>query len=312
MLAVAGALLCAPASALELYDSFDKRRLQSSHWHSGWISPHALDVRRYISNGALNLRLLGVGDETTQAGRTVSINDVAFVDSVATDLRAVEMLVVVNEASAKSCSVDGNPSLARFRHWGRWFNDGSSSGPGDETGDFHSFIEVRKVAGQSENEIRFYAYRCTDSSCSSYNSPVTGSTWLTDVPFGTTVKLRTSLDLEAGTISFKAAVRNKPAVSRTFDYTSLVSAVQAPANPSYSHLLQARIEAANCSVDARKLPTALIDASVLRVRVERAQGAISETLPDSATGSEADGTDAPVGDDAPTTMAPAGSQSSGS
>jgi len=265
--------LSLPATAMELYDSFDSRLLKPALWNSGWVSPHALDVQRYIDSGSLRLGLLGVGSQDAETGRTIALNDVAFPEAVAVDLRTVEMTVVLNKTSAKSCKADGTPSYARFRHWGRWFNDGSSTGPDDETGDFHSFLEIRKVAGAEANEIRFYAYRCLDSDCTTFESPITGSTWLADAPVGTPVKLRTVINEDSGVIRFKAVVKDRAPVSRSFDFSSMVSVVKPPSKPGYAHVLQARVDAANCDVSARKLPTGLIDASIQQIRIRRAASA---------------------------------------
>jgi len=299
-----------PATAMEVYDSFDSRLLQPTRWNSGWISPHALDVQRYVDNGSLRLRLLGVGTKSAESGRTVSLNDIAFLDDTAVALRSVEMTAVLNKAHAKNCSVDGTPTFARLRHWGRWFNDGSSTAPDDETGDFHSFIEIRNVAGRVQNEIRFYAYRCLDSACATFESPITGSTWLDDVPVGTLVKLKTTINEAAGTIKFKANVKNQAPVSRTFDFSAMASIVKPPSTPGYAHVIQARVDAANCNVPERKLPTGLIDASIQKVRIQRATQASESTgdgMPDTVTTDSA-----PEVDDGPPVFAPVSSTGSDS
>lgn len=67
-------------------------------------------------------------------------------------------------AIASHCAANTNKGSARVRITGEFFNDGSSSGPGDATGDMFSEFAIRK---DSDNALYFNAYlfRCGDSQC---------------------------------------------------------------------------------------------------------------------------------------------------
>ena len=72
--------------------------------------------------------------------------------------------VTVTAALAEGCPANASATRARAQLHGAFFNDGSSTGAGDRTGDIFAIIEKRR-ASPAANTIRALVNRCIDPQC---------------------------------------------------------------------------------------------------------------------------------------------------
>jgi hypothetical protein len=67
-------------------------------------------------------------------------------------------------ALAEACDANPTPSRPRARIFGAFFNDGSSNGPDDETGDVIATIQM-VLDSSAGREISLSVFRCADALC---------------------------------------------------------------------------------------------------------------------------------------------------
>ena len=173
LLAVAFGFLAAatpsPAQPVfTLYDDFKK--FDAAKWRGFDFQPGAAapvqETSRLLVKGKAQLFLLNWGSEA---------DDTGFSGSGATRLRhphpelihGMQAEITVVQATAQGCVENPNQATALAEIQGQFFNDGSSSGAGDQTGDVRARLRKRVGSSLNDRTIQLSAFRCNDHDCNS-------------------------------------------------------------------------------------------------------------------------------------------------
>jgi hypothetical protein len=152
---------------LTLYDNFDSPPIDPARWHGSQNQPGAsapmTETSRQIVEGKLHLKLVDYGETTSDVGiapsgiQALRVNDPSSVTAMQAD-------VTVQNAVTQACAANASTGQARAGIFGTFFNDGSSTGPNDETGDIGVLFELRQRSGGTKI-IRASITRCEDRGC---------------------------------------------------------------------------------------------------------------------------------------------------
>lgn len=154
---------------LVLYDNFNGKRIDPSKWQGGEFvipgAPHAETARR-IEDGKLELSLTSYGTTLSDSGTAGITNTRLQVTSPAA-VTTLQAAVTVMSATVNGCAANMmTATRARANLFGSFFNDGTSPGPGNLTGDIRATLhKVRdSILG---DRIEAFLNRCTNAACSS-------------------------------------------------------------------------------------------------------------------------------------------------
>ena len=199
MVMLLGALLLlgypnASSAQLVLYDDFSTGLIDPAKWSgfeaTGGPASPTTEVARQIVSGGLQMRLSQYGRSDTDAGGARGATILNVVNPV--PITTLQANVTVNNAKIQDCLVNFGPGTASAGIIGLFFNDGTSGGPSDQTGNIGAALrQVRDAFGN----FTFLGTitRCTNPDCST--ASVVGSapfaaTWA----LGETHKLRLTWD----------------------------------------------------------------------------------------------------------------------
>jgi hypothetical protein len=152
---------------LVLYDDFNVKPINPAKWFGseGQFGPGApnTETTRKIANGQLKIDL-------TTWGRTDSDSGIAGISAARlrfsnpTPITTIQADVTVKSVKVVGCAFNNTPTRAFAVINGAYFNDGTSPGPGDVTGDIiGAILKVRdSLAG---DRIEAIIWRCTNATC---------------------------------------------------------------------------------------------------------------------------------------------------
>jgi hypothetical protein len=158
---------------LVLYDNFNSALINPAKWFGSQSQPGAAapmtETSRKIVEGQLLLQVTDYGDNTSDTGRAPTGTQSLRVNDPST-VTAMQARVTVQGAVAQACSTNtGTTGQARAGIFGDFFNDGSSTGSGDETGDVRaSFLLTQQSDGTKI--ILASVTRCTDAGCDNFTT----------------------------------------------------------------------------------------------------------------------------------------------
>jgi hypothetical protein len=152
---------------LVLYDNFDSGPIDPAKWHGsqnqpGPSAPMTETIRRIVT-GQLQLQVVNYGETTSDVG-TAPLGIQALRVNDPSSVTAMQAKVVVQSAVAQACAANASTSQIRAGIFGSFFNDGSSTGPDDETGNVRVLFELRQQSGGTRT-IRASITRCDDPGC---------------------------------------------------------------------------------------------------------------------------------------------------
>lgn len=142
----------------------------------------------------------------------------------------LEATATVLAAKAEECAANGTSSSARAQTIGGYFNDGSSGGAGDRTGDIVVIFELRKD-GDGGNRIVASVNRCTEATCpfsTAIVAPGNPSVFTTSWAVGTPVTLRTVWETENDRFRFVLDPGSAGAEARFISYAGIVTDASPP------------------------------------------------------------------------------------
>jgi hypothetical protein len=216
------------------YDNFNSGALSPARWSTQQQGTGGLELVREIRNGRLLMeyRVLGMID----TGQITSINRLNF--ELGRNLTALRFDITVRDVSVLGCSDPGgniSRSFAGFN--GTLFNDGSSSGSGDATGNFGAFLFVERRSDSEEPPEMLHViagtFRCLNNGCSRVEDVQED---LGTVTIGEEVSLQMVWDELNSQIRFR---KNRDAVVRVRYEGSVARRIN-------GRTLQIRGDAANC------------------------------------------------------------------
>lgn len=153
------------ATELALYDDFSGPEISPDKWggfegFTGSFDPNT-EAKRFIQFGKLHV------DLTTYGGVASSSNGLVgrfgLVVANPAPITAIEASVTVKRASFQDCADNPTPSRAIARIIGAFFNDGSSTGPSDRTGNI--LAGIQKHLDLNGNHFVAFVDRCPDAGC---------------------------------------------------------------------------------------------------------------------------------------------------
>lgn len=174
-LGVVGFLLMGPTrgqashEGFAVYDDWSAPTLRSDRWRGFETTGGAQEIQREVSGGRLHMRYRIEGRTTSNSGRSGSANILSpanptAIDQIEADFRVASMVLTgcaLNPTA--SVVIPAQLQLARF-------NDGSSTGPGDRTGNRIAEILLRRRSDTTDADgiLRVVGRmgRCTNSACS--------------------------------------------------------------------------------------------------------------------------------------------------
>jgi len=165
-----------------LYDNFSTGVIDPAKWqgfvNEGTFAGPTEEAHRMADSGALRVRLVSWGDDATDTGSVRSGNGVNIVQlgtpggsGFITGLKAKVTVLSADAQDCPSNAETANPSLARTQVIGTFFNDGSSTGSSDRTGDILAVFELQKRKDGS-TLLLAEINRCTNAACSPGSTPI--------------------------------------------------------------------------------------------------------------------------------------------
>ena len=171
---------------LVLYDDFNTKPINPAKWFgtensTGSLSPDTEEARK-IAKGQLemDLTMYGRTDSNTGVAGNATHNLHHTNPSAVTTIQAD---VTIKSVAVVACASNPSPTRARGQMGGAFFNDGTSPGAGNRTGDI--FAGIQKVRDTSLGDrTELYIARCTNSGCTA-NTTLTSTlftaVWVTGV-----------------------------------------------------------------------------------------------------------------------------------
>ena len=153
---------------LVLYDDFAGPLINPDKWFgteaTGGAGNATSETERFVKSGQLILGLGQYGLSNSDSGRSVGRVRLQFPNSGPLTTIQADLTVAGVEIGTCPTNTDSAATGAAFII-GQYFNDGTSSGAGDVTGDVQA--TVQKLADSAlGNVIRGVVLRCSNSSCS--------------------------------------------------------------------------------------------------------------------------------------------------
>ena len=254
-----------PAVALEpllLYDHFNAPEIDPGKWigtesFAAPLNPNT-QASRLVKGKALNVKLTTYGNTNSNSGRQTGRFGLLVRNPGA--ITAMEATVTVLKAEVQDCANNTETSRARTSLSGTFFNDGSSTGPSDRTGNIGATIQ--KLLDAKGNRIFFASiFRCSDPACNSAPdlvSHVFESTW--------TLRRADTLRLELDRDGTRFLYTVNP--DTPDEQTAALSYTQTDTLPPLLEFkgIRAVNSAANCTDDRKKVS---IDAKFDDVKLKR-------------------------------------------
>ena len=244
---IAAAVVGCPVTSqaqMVLYDDFSSGIIDGVKWFGtdafGGTANPTTEIIRRIEHGKLRLRLNQYGLTTSNSGTSGGQVRLAFQNPAS--ITAIQAGVTILSGEALGCPANAGATVrSRAQLVGGFFNDGSSTGAGDRTGDILAFIH--KVTDPTVGELMQGGFtRCADATCSSnptLSAQTFGRTW---APYQAHT-LTLTWDAANHQFVFAAKGARGPAETFTLPYTQADSA-----SPGLDFKqLSVNNSAANCS-----------------------------------------------------------------
>jgi hypothetical protein len=151
----------------QIVDPFTGRLINHEIWRGGENQGDAgtqnTETSRAIKGGTLEMSLTSFGKTDSDAGNAGNASTRLRLLNPG-GLTQLQADIKIVRAEAQACQANTTPSRPRARIIGAFFNDGSSSGPDDETGDVIATIQM-VLDSSSGREISLSVFRCLDALC---------------------------------------------------------------------------------------------------------------------------------------------------
>jgi len=155
------------AQAVVTYDDFNGQFIIDGNKWYGNEQSGGVDVIRRAENSEVTLAFGAYGDSNSDTGRTNLRNRLHFEPTTGVDLSSVTTVSfdgTIKVALTEDCIANPEGADVELRWIRQFFNDGSSTGPDDATGDIGGFMRMR-VNSDGSTTIDTNIYRCTDAPC---------------------------------------------------------------------------------------------------------------------------------------------------
>jgi len=160
--------LASISQGLTLYDNFKGPDIDPAKWtgsegSAGPTAPNTATARK-IAGKVLRISLTTWGKTDSDSGTAGSQSTRLAVTNPA-PITIFQADVTVQNARVVGCAANVSSSRARAQVIGAFFNDGTSSGAGDRTGDILAGMQSHRDSILGDQILAFIT-RCTNASCS--------------------------------------------------------------------------------------------------------------------------------------------------
>ncbi len=226
-----------------VYDDFSEDVIDPARWFGGLVTggpirPSA-DVNRRLKGGKLLLAMTQWGANTSDVGAGSGRNTLSLKNAPV--IVGMEANIAMTRAEVEACPANPFVAQSRARMLASFFNNGSSTGPGDATGDIVANIETVLDAAEG-HVIRAVMFRCSDPSCVVGDSVVIS-------PFTTKWKFRrphaVRVVWDSANTKFVYTVRPKTGADETLEIPYAYDDSRPPGRGVA--LLQARLNPPDCN-----------------------------------------------------------------
>jgi len=202
---------------LTRYDDFNGPLLDQAKWVN--VSTWGEDVEileggMKIQKGKLDFTNRSFGGTGSNTGTQYMQRRLVIRDGAA--YNTMETSVQIMGYQITGCDAPGSASsLAYVRIGGYFFNDGSSSGTGDQTGDYFAYINLYRYSNSADDEGLWRAtakvYRCEDEDCTPSLATLVGDDFFSDqlIKVKKKVRLFVQLNKSAHEFSFQVGPAKK-------------------------------------------------------------------------------------------------------
>jgi hypothetical protein len=160
-----GLILVPARSQAFIFDGFNGVQINHDIWHGGEGSDSGTsdtETSRGIQNGQLRMSLTTFGKTDANAGNFGGNTRVRLNSPAGLTILFVQ--VTVTQAVAQGCPANTTATRPRARIRAAFFNDGSSTGANDETGDI--IADLQMVMDSSKGPVfELNVLRCSDAQC---------------------------------------------------------------------------------------------------------------------------------------------------
>lgn len=201
--AVGAALILWPlgAAALEplaVYENWSQSLIRRDRWQGG-EGFGGQEVKRVIAANALSMRYRRQGFTSSNTGNTNSFQFLNLANPA--QVNELEATFTVTDLTMPACAGNNVGATTRSRVAQvniAPFNDGTSSGPGDRTGDYSVGVQAFRDGSSPDAvgvlRVSGFVNRCTNAACSTGTSTTIASINLASVTIGQTFTLRAKWD----------------------------------------------------------------------------------------------------------------------
>ena len=157
--------------ALSVYEDWSGARIRGDRWRGGEVSngQEVLRELRSASFGSyLTMSLRREGETDSNTGSRTSSTFLNFANPAS--IVQIEALMGVLDVQVEQCPANATPSEARLLIAMTAFNDGSSTGPGDRTGDYNALVQAVRRSNSADPagilRVEGRLTRCQNAACS--------------------------------------------------------------------------------------------------------------------------------------------------
>jgi hypothetical protein len=201
----------AQAQTLTKYDDFNGPLLDQTKWvvvNDGGDDVESLEGGMKIQKGKLiffNRAFGGIGSNT---GMQFMQRELVIKEGSAYD--TMETSVQIMSYQITGCAANSLGSIASVRIGGYFFNDGTSSGEGDLTGNYFAYINLYRYSNSNDDDGLWRAtakvYRCEDAACTSSLASLIGDDFFSNQQIKVKKKVRLFIQLNKTTNQFNFQV----------------------------------------------------------------------------------------------------------
>ncbi len=178
---------------------------------------------------------------------------------------ALKTTVKVNKVTLVGGTANTAPAIARARLLGYFFNDGTSTGAGDATGDVYAYICLGKASNSAtapnKVDIQGYVFRCKDAACNSQDTVGSTPVSLGTVPIGQPVTLYVEWDQTNHKFIFQKIKGQTLRKTQEISYSLTDTAAPADNNNNYRVDVIGMVPNDSTATTLGTIPTAAMDAS---------------------------------------------------
>ncbi len=234
--------------ALTVYEDWSGSRIRGDRWRGGEVASGQEVLRELVATffggHYLTMSLRREGETDSNTGSRMSSTFLNFANPAS--ISQIEAQMGVMDVVVEACGANATPSEARLLIAMTPFNDGSSTGAADRTGDYNALVQAVRRSNSSDPagilRVEGRVTRCQNAACSTEQQIVAARDLGVSLAVGDSFKMR--LIWDAANNRFLARVNTNADVALPYTANDGQPAVQRSAG------IEIRNSTANCTAGA--------------------------------------------------------------